>query len=460
MRNEKLIQAREQRNWTQEDVAEEIGITRTAYARWEEKGVIPRPWAIKQACAVFKMSPEQLGFKKYASEVSTLAGGKHLVLPSSLPVPSANGVGTASDMLSIGISALMLYRHTHECTLEELLFKVEQEMRRMDMTQKGIPRREMLHFLSALPLAFLGLTQGGSNQSLSLPAEETLPLYVTAIPACWRLYFDGGIAEVEQVLPSYISQLSILAQQPSQYQKLAASVSSQAYQLSWLLALQHQDFGLALDAIKQAFYYGDIAGQDNLRLASLVRQAHIFFHLRRPIQQLQVHQKALQFNGDATPLLQGWLYVTLAESQAQLGYKDDAQNSLSIARDIFPDHPEDDPNFSYVPVDHFFFADHEAITQMHLDQSKHAWETLERIDKVVPVSVVPRRVELQCRQAEALFKLGEMDQCCAYVELAGTSALKLGSDLRYNEASETYQQMQLKWPHERKVKALSDLFQG
>jgi hypothetical protein len=52
-----------------------------------------------------------------------------------------------------------------------------------------------------------------------------------------------------------------------------------------------------------------------------------------------------------------------------------------------------------------------------------------------------------------------MEQTCLYVELAGTSALQLGSHLRYNEACQTYQQAQLKWPHERRVKALAELFQ-
>jgi len=39
------------------------------------------------------------------------------------------------------------------------------------------------------------------------------------------------------------------------------------------------------------------------------------------------------------------------------------------------------------------------------------------------------------------------------------SAKALGSNLRYNEICEAYEQMQVKWPHERKVQQLADLLQ-
>ena len=110
-------------------------------------------------------------------------------------------------------------------------------------------------------------------------------------------------------------------------------------------------------------------------------------------------------------------------------------------------------------MDHFFFVNHEVLTQLHLNQPKQAWERLTSIDSSVPKTVVPRRVELMNRQADTSLKLGDMEQTCKYVELAGTSALQLGSDLRFSEASETHQQMQLKWPYERSVKALAELFQ-
>jgi len=291
MRNQRLIEAREQRGWTQEKAAEKIGVSRVSYARWEEQGIIPRLWAMNQASEVFKMSAEQLGFRKYSPNPST---SRHLLQPVSTHGAETNHADTGAALINIGLSAL----------------------------------------------------------------------------------------------------------------------------------------------------------------------THICFHLKQPIQQLQLHQKALQFRSDVSPLLQSWLYIVLAESQANpvISQQEAAKQSLSVARDLFPEHPEDDPHFAYVPIDHFFFVNHEVLTQLHLNQPKQALERLDQVDKSVPTTVVPRRVELLNRRATTSLKLGDMDQACTCVEMAGTSALQLGSHLRYSEACETYQHMHLKWPHERKVKGLAELF--
>src|SRR5438874_7826076 len=131
------------------------------------------------------MTPEQLGPRKYAS--------KNLIPTSSIPILAATNVGAKVDMFSIGLSALTLAQQMYGCTLDELLFRTEQEMRKLDTMaqerhEKNISRRETLKFLIALPAAFAGLNK--MNSMVSLPAEEVLPFYVTAIPACWQLYFD------------------------------------------------------------------------------------------------------------------------------------------------------------------------------------------------------------------------------------------------------------------------------
>ena len=223
---------------------------------------------MNQASEVFKMSAEQLGFRKYSPNTST---SRHLLQPVSTHGAETNHADTGAALINIGRSALTLAHQLYGYSLEELLISTEQELRRLDImaqhSEKKRTRREVLAFLIELPLAFMGLSAIEDGKAF-LHVDEVLPSYVTAIPACWRLYFDGGIAEVEHVLPSYLDRLSALAQQPARHQKVAASCASQAYQLSWLLALQHQDFGKALSDIKKAFYYGDIADDNHLRLSS------------------------------------------------------------------------------------------------------------------------------------------------------------------------------------------------
>src|SRR2546421_445908 len=134
MRNEKLIEARMERGWTQEVAAEKIGVSRVAYARWEEQGIIPRPWAINQAREAFKMTTEQLGFRKYPLSQST---NKH---PTPISLGSVSEMADASTipaLVKIAISALTLAQQMYGYTIEELLLNAEQELRRLDtMTQQ------------------------------------------------------------------------------------------------------------------------------------------------------------------------------------------------------------------------------------------------------------------------------------------------------------------------------------
>ena len=383
---------------------------------------------------------------------------------SAEKVQDLESVASAVDLLEISTLVLSFVQELYQCSIDELLAYIRQALRGVELQKQNqgednFSRRQALTFLVRLPAALFGLTK--MRPLTHFFAEEVLPLYAASIPACWRLYFAGELTEIKHVLPEYLSQLSALAQQSSKYQKLAASLASQAYQLDWLIALQRQDFGNALSSIKRAFQYGDIADDSNLRLSALVRQAHIFFHLNRPMQQVLLHQKAMQYSEDVSPLLQGWLYIVSAESYAdpQIGNEREALRLLGLAQDTFPDHPENDPNFSYVPINQYTLANHSVLTYLHLRQPREAWKILTEIEKEVPTAIVPRRVELLSRKTATLLALGDMHETCNSFELTIVSAKTLGSALRYNEACETYEQMQLKWHHEQKVKDLADLLQ-
>ena len=67
-------------------------------------------------------------------------------------------------------------------------------------------------------------------------------------------------------------------------------------------------------------------------------------------------------------------------------------------------------------------------------------------------------LEFLNNQAQVAFRLGDLEQSCAYLEEAVTGALLLGSEQRYAEAKEIYQVMEIVWGDEQKVKRLKGLF--
>ena len=66
--NEKLRQARLDRNWSQEEAAAQCKVSRTTYIRWEHEGQSPHGYNLTEACQAFNMTAYQLGFVKAPSQ--------------------------------------------------------------------------------------------------------------------------------------------------------------------------------------------------------------------------------------------------------------------------------------------------------------------------------------------------------------------------------------------------------
>lgn len=60
--NRKLIRARKERHWSQEDAATAINVDRKTYNRWERGLTFPQPKQLDAACKAFGMFAEELGF--------------------------------------------------------------------------------------------------------------------------------------------------------------------------------------------------------------------------------------------------------------------------------------------------------------------------------------------------------------------------------------------------------------
>src|SRR5437588_12370253 len=74
----RIRQEREQRAWTQSEVAERIGSTRINISRWENGATVPSPYYRQRLAELFEKSVQELGLISEAGEdvsdgVSTLS---------------------------------------------------------------------------------------------------------------------------------------------------------------------------------------------------------------------------------------------------------------------------------------------------------------------------------------------------------------------------------------------------
>ncbi|GAC1463928.1 MAG: hypothetical protein PVS3B1_02610 [Ktedonobacteraceae bacterium] len=490
--NMRLEAARLERRWSVEVASSKVGVSVNTFNRWERGLQVPQLETLDLLCRAFEMRPEELGLehvistKRRAPRVSPdrasiqskditetpNPAGLNTESPSSVQKPLQAGIETCTYTNcargNTGNINETKYEQGMQASVQTDISGITdvqdrrgaqgvQDTRVIQGDEKEISRRRAMAFLISTPATIFQLAPRG--RATLLHPEEVLALSKVNIPLCWKLYFEGGFTELEQVLPGYLAQLAALAQNPSRYSQQAAELASQTHQLAYLLALQRQNFGIALKHTRDAGHYGRQAEDINLQVTAIVRQAYIYFCLRRSTQRLSLYEEAMRRSKECSPLIQGYVYAGLAEAYASRQEKDTALDLLYRARHTFPEQPEEDPHFSYTHFRPLTLYTLEGLVNLHLVQAKPAWDSFAQVDRAVTQAIVPHRVELTVYQAATALQLGELEQSCDLLHTATTAAVNLGSHLRYQEASHVYDQLQARWPREQRVKELQDLFQ-
>jgi transcriptional regulator with XRE-family HTH domain len=449
MANEKLQRARLEKHWSVAVASRRAGVSTNTFNRWERGLQIPQLATLDQLLLAFNMSAEELGFGFVISPVQRVEYHS----PTMLGVEKSGGVSSSGSEVEENASATpmnYLLRSARPARIQSVASA------RAEAEAEQLSRRQVMAALIGTPAAIFCARQG-DNLSL-LRAEEILTLCASHIPLCWQLYFEGGRADVEKVLPDYIAQLSTLARYPSPYQKRAALFLSQAYQLASLLATQHQDYGAASTAAQQGLIYGELANDTNLQVASLIRQALVSYFLKRSRPCLQAYQNALQRAPQASPLLQGRVYVGLAEVYSRHSQENEAKHFLEMGQATFPQLAEDDPCYTYTHFTYTSVSTYEGLMYLNLRQPVQSEQAFARIDRLISTDAVPNRLELIVHQAMLACSQGELERTSQLITSAVPMAHTLGSQLRADQIYEVYERMLSKWGHEPKVQELGELF--
>jgi hypothetical protein len=352
--------------------------------------------------------------------------------------------------------ALVLHQQQHQWDIHELSSRVGQALEGNEL-RKGqyTSRREALTFIAGVPLALYGFA-GSFESSPSLVPEEMIPLYAAGIPACWRLYYEGGHSELEQTLPTYVNHLTALSHGSSKHLKSAATLLSQAHQLSALLVQRRENFGKAIAHCKQSVLYGGLAEDANLQAMGLIRQFDTFYENKRFTQWFLTLKEAETFASKITPLLRGRIYARLAFASAYRSQSQEAMRYIGLAQDTFPDHPETDPGFLFSHTTHFILYANQALTSMKLQQPHDAWRALAKAEEFVSGPTNPRKIDLTMYQIEAAIGLNDLELCCNLFGTLTRCITQSGAELDFGNAHDTYQLLSARWPHERRVKNLEE----
>ena len=251
-----------------------------------------------------------------------------------------------------------------------------------------------------------------------------------------------------------------LAKQPSQYQKTAAGLLSQGHQLAGILALQRNRLDARETHCTTAVQYGQVADDNNLQVASLILLGGGFYHSRHPSKTLQTYQAALPYLNNVTPLLQGRVYLGLAQAAASCGQEQEALRYLGQANELFPEHPENDPSYVFADCDLSSLYLWEGRTYLELDKYKEAWQTFTLMSEEHLIDSNTERVDIAIinHKAETAIGMRNLDLFCENIALGNERAKILRSEKRYQEACDIYGKARSVWPYEPRIKALRGLF--
>ncbi len=293
--------------------------------------------------------------------------------------------------------------------------------------------------------------------------QEALSMWTMGITSCWQWYMSGGQSELERLVPTYLTRLNKPTLYPGSEQKTAAGLTSQVYQLLALLDLQRGDFLSAQANGTQALVYSQLAKDWNIYVAAQIRLATIFSARKRVGSALIAYNDALRRvnadNDNISPILHSWIFAGLAEIQATMGRESEALQFLKLAFAVFPEAPESDSCIAYAQCDRSMLYFYQGLVLLRLGQPKLAWDAFAQIDELKPAPPERVRAEFLKQRAYTSLMLGNMIQCCIYLEAAAKAAQTIHSDLLFGDVYALYEHMLAIWGQEPRVRGLARLFQ-
>lgn len=348
------------------------------------------------ACAAFDLSPEQLGLEEVQSpsqpssvlltelEIAQHRSGWSLLWHEDASI-AAGEQRVVYDTLECEIIAMALQWKPSAgslIVLQELALQAIRKHDAMhtkdhhDSNETRITRRHALQAIAQFPIQMYGLTLfSAGKQALPAP-EELLPACAAGLTACLELrqYEPDGLFTIHRTLAAYLPALEHFACQSSPSQRGAAHLASQSYLLISMITEHFGKYDQMEAACNLARLYGQIAQDPNLEVAALTRLAVHSAYRNRDNKALETYQEASALPGFArtSPLLRGRVYAGLAGMSACCGQSQEALSFLSKAREVFPQHAENDPSFRFAYCVQSHLALWEGITYKHTtQQSSH-----------------------------------------------------------------------------------------
>ena len=115
---------------------------------------------------------------------------------------------------------------------------------------------------------------------------------------------------------------------------------------------------------------------------------------------------------------------------------------LDTAYEIFPNRPEDDPNYLFADAGIFTLELYEGLIYLDLKKGKEAYSAFSQIEKALSTIIVLERIRLEIvnHQGRAAIMKNNLDEYVASRKAGMTGAVAIKSRKRFDEAFNIFQQ--------------------
>ncbi len=470
MERTQLATARYEKGWSQEEVAERVGVTRNTFSKWERGIVTPYPIHIHRLCEVYGKSALELDLahkdkksvevevppiiqdillKTAATQTVIQNGGESLFSSSTMKVEQGS---FSSSFQSLSQNTIQSSNESKRNKSEYITpWLASANVSTTNTLPKSTNSGNDLDHLAYDPTQLFCIDDA---------TPESLENFAAITETCRHLSEGNELKTAERILWAYLPRVESIAKVSFRDQKSAADITSQGYLLAASLVGHRNNLQARQYFSEQALLYGKLAQDRNLQITALRQLAVTFDYMESPHLVLQISQQAFPYLHEVSPLLRACIYAGVSGAYAQLHQKQEALHFMNLAYECFPAKPEEEPHFLHTICRYSTLVFFDGLNYLDLNEPHEAEKVLARIDGLQPKIQIPERVriELLNYQIEVFITLRAMEQACSYLEAAVKAALRIGSERRFHESRKLFQRMQEIWSKEHRVQQLEGLF--
>jgi DNA-binding XRE family transcriptional regulator/tetratricopeptide (TPR) repeat protein len=446
----KLAEARYSMGWSQEDAAENVGVTRTTFSQWERGVCDPYPIHVHRLCEIFKKTAEELDLVNMQNEIVLEEKVEAHTYTFNGPFydefPHANEDRTMLHHFSQAIAQRILQAFT-ETGIQDLSF-LDAQLERLDMNKT---RREILQMFSASTL-LLGLD---SKQLFTAKQNDGHLIFLEhQMTTRWDLYHTGGTDRAYYGLDAWLKEVEDFAQQfqDNTLYERSHALLSMSYQLQGSLLRDKMSYQKAHSSYEKAFRVATEIDDTELQAASLARRGVTYVQQQQPTDAIEYLEAALKIASvHSLPHLSGYIAQALSEAHAMAGQAQRSQQSVNLA-DVALGCNKEVMERSYCQPNTTSVTAQRGVNAVLLKDYDTAITLIDKSLMKYNPTFIRGRARLIAQKAEAYYGKGYIDMCSATAQEALTLAYSVGSSKTVSRLQALHANLyQSRWKSEKSV---------